>query len=312
MPVATRRSPLALAQAVEIQARLTRAAGLPDAEREAAFPILPLVSTGDVRLETRLNDIGGKGLFTKEIDEALLEGRAAFAVHSMKDVPAELPPGLSLAAFPEREDPRDLLLTKDGAARLEDLPKGAVIGTASLRRQAQALFARPDLGVALLRGNVDTRLGKLRDGDAHATFLARAGLKRLGRAEAAGEPLPVDIMIPAPGQGVIGVAIRSDDGQAAALAAQLDHAETRRAVTVERAFMKALDGSCRTPLAAHARMQPDGSMAFLGEVIAPDGSRRWRTEQTIAEGEDPAEAGRIHAEALRAEGGDALRAAVAA
>ncbi|MCR9266803.1 MAG: hydroxymethylbilane synthase, partial [Alphaproteobacteria bacterium] len=181
-PIATRRSPLALWQAREVQARLARACGLEGDDADAAFPILGLVSTGDKIQDRTLLEAGGKGLFTKEIDEAQLSGEAVYAVHSMKDVPTELPDGLILGAILEREDPRDMLLARGGETRLADLPEGVVVGTASLRRQAQLLHARPDITVVPLRGNVATRLGKLESGEVYATFLARAGLKSSARA----------------------------------------------------------------------------------------------------------------------------------
>jgi hydroxymethylbilane synthase len=307
-PIATRRSALALAQAHETQARLARASGENDPDR---FPILGLVSTGDRLLGGALSEVGGKGLFTKEIDAALMEARADFAVHSMKDVPTQLPEGMVIGAYLEREDPRDLLLTADGAIRLEDLPEGAVIGTASLRRQAQALHKRPDLKTRLIRGNVETRINKLKSGEVHATFLARAGLRRLDREEGRGEPLAVTSMLPAAGQGAIGVAVRADDKAALALCALLDHAPTRRAVEAERGFLDALDGSCRTPIAAHAVEEGD-ALRLVGEALSPDGRSCWRREALIAEGDDPTAAGHALGEAVRVEGGAALDAARAA
>ncbi|MFW5660811.1 MAG: hydroxymethylbilane synthase, partial [Oceanicaulis sp.] len=185
MAIATRTSPLAMAQSLDVQARLAEAAVV---DKEDGFPILGMKTTGDKITDRALLEAGGKGLFTKELETALLSGEARFAVHSMKDVPTRLPDGLEIAAILKREDPRDVLLTRDGVSRIEDLPHGAVLGTASIRRQAQALALRPDLKIVLLRGNVDTRLNKLRSGDVDATFLARAGLRRLGREEAEREP----------------------------------------------------------------------------------------------------------------------------
>ena len=311
MAIATRTSPLALAQTRDVQARLAAATGRPG---EVAFPVLGLQTTGDRITDRALLAAGGKGLFTQELEAALFAGRARFAVHSMKDVPVRLPDGLEIAAILEREDPRDVLLTRDGVSRIEDLPPGAVLGTASIRRQAQALALRPDLRVVLLRGNVDTRLAKLRDGAVDATFLARAGLKRLGRAEAASAPLDPESILPAPAQGCVGVEIRSDDAEARALLSRLDHSESHVCAWAERGFLAALDGSCRTPIAAYARL--DGLTLHLrGEALSPDGARRWRSEiRTVLSGLDPDAARDIgHALGLRvkADGGEALAQAVA-
>ena len=307
-PIATRRSPLALWQAREVQARLARACGLEGDDADAAFPILGLVSTGDKIQDRTLLEAGGKGLFTKEIDEAQLSGEAAYAVHSMKDVPTELPDGLILGAILEREDPRDMLLARGGETRLADLPEGVVVGTASLRRQAQLLHARPDITVVPLRGNVATRLGKLESGEVYATFLARAGLKRLQRPEAEREPLPFSDMLPAVAQGAIGVAARIDDSDARTRLTALEHVPTPIAITAERAFLKALDGSCRTPIAAHLNNE---SMDFTGEVLTPDGTQRWQKRLRI----DPAttsleqafDAGLQLGRAIRDEAGDRLK-----
>ena len=306
-PIATRRSPLALVQARDVQARLIAACGLDTEEGERLFPILGLVSTGDRIQDRTLLEAGGKGLFTKEIDEAQLAGEATFAVHSMKDVPTELPDGLALGAILEREDPRDMLLARGGETRLADLPEGVTIGTASLRRQAQLLHARPDLTVVPLRGNVDTRLGRLRDGEIYATFLARAGLNRLGRDEALREPLAMDEMLPAAAQAAVGVAVRTDDAEARAWLAPLNHAATELAIVAERAFLRKLDGSCRTPIAAHLNNE---SMDFIGEVLTPDGQNRWREqsriEMTTASLTDADTAGQTLGEAVRAAAGDQL------
>lgn len=310
-PIATRRSPLALVQAREVQARLIAACGLDAEEGERLFPILGLVSTGDRIQDRTLLDAGGKGLFTKEIDEAQLAGEATFAVHSMKDVPTELPDRLTLGAILEREDPRDMLLARGGETRLADLPENVVIGTASLRRQAQLLHARPDLTVEPLRGNVDTRLGKLREGDIYATFLARAGLNRLGRTEAEAAPLEADEMLPACAQGAIGVAVRTGDAEARAWLTPLNHEATALAITAERAFLKQLDGSCRTPIAGHLNNE---SMDFIGEVLTPDGRQRWRESTRIdmsnATLTDAAQAGRMLGQAVRDAAGDGLAEAL--
>ncbi|MHA6287754.1 hydroxymethylbilane synthase [Maricaulis sp. CAU 1757] len=307
MPIATRRSPLALAQAHDVQRRLGATCGLAGADAEAAFPVLALVSTGDRIQDRTLLEAGGKGLFTKEIDEAILKRRARFAVHSMKDVPTVIPPGLTLAAMLEREDPRDMLLARGGEKRLVDLPAGITVGTASLRRQAQVLLARPDLRVVPLRGNVDTRLGKLAEGEIYATFLARAGLNRLGRPEAASPPLDQHEMLPAAGQGAVGVAIACDDDEAAGYLSPLDHPRTHTAVCAERACLDSLDGSCRTPIAAHVNIE---SMDFTAEVLTPDGQIRWR-HQTRFDMDTmtmdmAVRLGRDLGEAIRREAGDRL------
>jgi len=311
LAIATRRSPLALVQARDVQAKLAAQCGLSGEEAERCFPILGLVSTGDRIQDRTLIEAGGKGLFTKEIDEAQLDGRAAFAVHSMKDVPTVLPDGIVLGALLEREDPRDMLIARDGETRLADLPEGVTIGTASLRRQAQLLHKRPDLTVVPLRGNVDTRLGKLADGGIHATFLARAGLNRLGRAEALRDPLEADEMLPAAAQGAVGVAIRDGDDEAASYAAGLHHRDTEIAVLAERAFLFELDGSCRTPIAAHVNKV---SMDFIGEVLTPDGQQCWRKQirfdMTHATPHSARQAGQDLGRAVRAAAGDGLAAAL--
>jgi len=305
LPLATRKSPLALAQAHLVRDALLAVFDSPPDD----FPVHGLVSTGDRLTDRRLIEAGGKGLFTKEIDEALLSGTAAIAVHSMKDVPTELPHGLVLAAILEREDPRDVLLTADGSAQLSDLPQGARLGTASLRRQAQALAIRPDLDVVTLRGNVDTRLGKVRSGEVDATFLARAGLKRLGRAEGGFAPCGLDTMLPAAGQAAIGLVIRADDADAARAVSPLNHLPSALALQAERAFLKALDGSCRTPLAAHAVLEGD-RLVIRGEALLPDGSERWQ-DQREGPMADAGDLGRELGEAIRRAGGDRLARVIA-
>ncbi len=312
MAIATRTSPLALAQSRMVQALLTQAAGEDDAEQ--AFPIMGMTTTGDKITDRALLAAGGKGLFTKELERALLAGEARFAVHSMKDVPTRLPDGLEIAAILPREDARDVLLTRDGTSRIEDLPQGAVLGTASIRRQAQALALRPDLKVVLLRGNVDTRLNKLKSGEVDATFLARAGLRRLGREEAGRDPIEISSMLPAPAQGCVGIEIRTDDEQARAALKALDHAESHVSAAAERGFLAALDGSCRTPIAAFATL--DGARLHLrGEALTPDGAHRWSEEvhATLPEVEPAvaAELGRELGAAVRRSGGDALERVIA-
>lgn len=308
LPIATRKSPLALVQARDVQSRLAAAHGIPAEDREEAFPILGLVSTGDRIQDRTLLEAGGKGLFTKEIDEAQLNRDATFAVHSMKDMPTRLPDGLRLGAILEREDPRDMLLARNGETRLADLPERVTIGTASLRRQAQLLFARPDLSVIPLRGNVETRLRKLSDGEVYATFLARAGLNRLGRPEAQNAPLEIHEMLPAAAQGAVGVTVRDDDAEAIELVQALNHRPTELAITAERGFLEKLDGSCRTPIAAHVNIE---SLDFIGEVLSPTGQIRWRDEHAISlTGLDTGAArtaGYELADAVRTQAGDKLK-----
>ena len=227
--------------------------------------------------DRRLADIGGKGLFAKEIHEALAGGRIDCAVHSLKDLETPLPPGVVLACVLPREDPRDALVMGDGGPRPDPavpfacLPPGSVIGTAAMRRQAQALHARPDLVVATLRGNVDTRLAKLAAGDCAATLLAHAGLVRLGLAVRATLVLDPDVFLPAAGQGIIGITVREDDEKLRAMLASVDDAAARTAANAERAVVAALDGSCRTPIGAYARMH-EGSLQLTGLIGRADGS----------------------------------------
>ncbi len=312
MAIASRTSPLALAQTTMVQALLAKAHGFDDAE--AAFPINGMKTTGDKITDRALLAAGGKGLFTKELETALLDGSARFAVHSMKDVPTRLPDGLEIAVILEREDPRDVLLTRGGISQVADLPECAVLGTASIRRQAQALAIRPDLKIELLRGNVDTRLDKMRSGEVDATFLARAGLRRLGRAEAEREPVDPSTMLPAPAQGCVGIEIRSDDDEARAALAPLDHIDSHVAAAAERGVLEALDGSCRTPIAAYAIV--DGSDIYLrGEAIAPDGKHRWAEDirATLPDATPAAAAalGRDLGTAIRKAGGAMLEQVIA-
>jgi hydroxymethylbilane synthase len=239
----------------------------------------PYTTTGDRILDRPLQDAGGKGLFTKELDRAQKAGEIDIAVHSLKDMTVRLPRHLFLAAHLPREDPRDCLVGPFSS--LQDLPDGAVIGSSSLRRRSQLLALRPDLKVVMFRGNVQTRLRKLAEGEAQATLLAAAGLKRLGMIEAAGAILPIEELLPAGGQGIIGVTLHVDapDWLKAACAAT-DDRPARLAATAERAFLKRLDGSCRTPIAAHFRLTADGAEMW-GEVLSDDGSRRWRAEGAL-------------------------------
>lgn len=269
LTIATRQSPLALVQAEEVKARLLAAhPGL-------AVELLPMTTSGDRFTDRPLAEIGGKGLFTKEIEEALLAGKADIAVHSVKDMETKLPPGLTLAATLPREDARDVLI---GAASIRALPQGSRIGTASLRRAAQILRLRPDLRIVPLRGNVHTRLRKIEAGEADATLLALAGLKRLGISPLPGVPLSTDEILPAVGQGAIGIECRANDTAALALLATINDAATFAAITAERALLAALDGSCRTPIAAHATVRGD-ALHLRAMLLSEDGRECWEGEK---------------------------------
>jgi len=261
--IGTRGSPLALAQAEEVKARLIAAD--PAFAAPGAIAIVVIKTTGDQVQDRPLAEIGGKGLFTKEIEDALLDHSIDLAVHSMKDVPTYLPDGLEIACLLPREDPRDVLISASGA-KLKDLPQGTVIGTASLRRQAQLKALRPDFVIVPLRGNVGTRLAKIARGDAAATLLALAGLKRLGKTEVITETLSVEEMLPAAAQGAIGIEIRSADQVTRAHLAALHGAATETCVAAERACLARLEGSCRTPIAIYAELE--GEMLRLRALIA--------------------------------------------
>jgi hydroxymethylbilane synthase len=273
-----RGSPLSVVQLEAIQAQLAASAGVGNALE--AFPITTFTTTGDRITDRKLIEAGGKGLFTKELDEALLDGRIDIAVHCLKDMPTKLPEGIIVAATPEREDPRDALITLEGLS-LEALPQGSVLGTASLRRQAQLLAARPDLTIVTLRGNVGTRLAKLESSEVAATCLARAGLSRLGKLGQAHTILDPQSMPPAAGQGALALCVNAENEAAVALVSALDHAPTRQAIAAERAFLEALDGSCRTAIGAWARVEND-RFRFVGEALTADGSKVWRRENEAA------------------------------
>ena len=263
--IGTRGSALALAQAHEVRARLMAAHGLP----ETAFEIVVIKTTGDMILDRPLAEVGGKGLFTKEIEEALFEKRIDLAVHSMKDMQTALPDGLTIGATLPREDVRDAFISLKHKS-FDSLPEGAVVGTSSLRRQAQIKRIRPDLQIVGFRGNVQTRLTKLRDEVAEATFLACAGLRRLGLADHITAAVPIESMLPAVAQGAIGIEIRIDDEDTAALIAPMNDETCALCVTAERAFLATLEGSCRTPIAGLARLE-GGTLTFKGETLSPDG-----------------------------------------
>jgi len=269
--IGTRGSPLALAQAHEVRNRLARAHAI-DAERIA---IKVIRTSGDAIQDRALSEAGGKGLFTKEIEEALLAGSIDLAVHSSKDVPTFLPDATWLSAFLPREDPRDAFISRT-ASSLQDLPAGATVGTASLRRQAMVLRLRPDLKVSVMRGNVETRLRKLDSGEADATLLALAGLKRLGLADKATRIFEIDEFLPAVGQGAIAIESRRDDDRTNALVKGIGNADAEVALTAERSFLALLDGSCRTPIGGHCRVQGE-RIHFSGLIISPDGREEYAT-----------------------------------
>jgi hydroxymethylbilane synthase len=267
--IGTRGSPLALAQAHETRDRLMAAHGLP----QESFEIVVLSTTGDRITDRPLSEIGGKGLFTAELESQLLSGELDLAVHSSKDMATRLPEGLEIMAYLPREDFRDAFVSSQ-ATTLLTLPHGAMVGTASLRRQALVRKLRPDLQVKIFRGLVDTRLRKLAEGDADATLLAYAGLKRLGKPEVATEVLDPAVFPPAPAQGAICVEARSDNTAIRALLAPINHADTFAAVSCERAFLEVLDGSCRTPIAGYALVDGD-TLRFSGMILTPDGQTHY-------------------------------------
>jgi hydroxymethylbilane synthase len=263
--IGTRGSPLALAQAHETRERLMAAHGL-DSD---AFAIITFTTTGDAIRDRPLSEIGGKGLFTKELEEALFAGTIDLAVHSMKDMPAKPPVGLDIAALLPREDPRDGFLSFSSKT-LGELQQGAILGSSSVRRTAQALRVRPDLNSVQFRGNVQTRLKKLQDGIAHATFLAVAGLNRLGLSDKITSIMSIDEMLPSVAQGAIGIQINVKDDATRRMLQPLNHQATFDAVMCERGFMAALDGSCRTPIAGHAIID-NGRLKFRGQALTLDG-----------------------------------------
>ncbi|MBL8844889.1 MAG: hydroxymethylbilane synthase [Hyphomicrobium zavarzinii] len=269
--IGTRGSPLALAQAHEVRGRLMSAHRLP----EDAFEIRTYKTTGDIIVDRPLAEFGGKGLFTKELQEALLSDEIDFAVHSMKDMQTQLPDGLGIAAVLPREDVRDAFLSLKYAS-LDALPQGAVVGTSSLRRQAQVQRVRPDLKVVAFRGNVQTRLRKLAEGVADATLLACAGLKRLGLADRITSEIPVDHILPAVAQGAIAIEMRSDNAEIGQILAPLNDETTAIRVTAERAFLRRLEGSCRTPIAGLAELRGD-RLSFRGMTFSLDGSECFST-----------------------------------
>jgi len=297
LKIGTRGSPLALAQAHETRSRLMAAFGL----EQDAFEIVVIKTTGDRVQDRPLKEIGGKGLFTKEIEEDLLSGAIDIAVHSMKDMPVEQPAGLTLDCYLPREDVRDAFVSLSFSS-IADLPEGATVGSSSLRRKAQLLNRRPDLDVVEFRGNVQTRLRKLGEGVAQATFLAAAGLNRLNMADVPQTPISVEEMLPAVAQGAIGIERRVADGRVREMLAAIHHTETGQRLAAERAFLAALDGSCETPIAGLAEL--DGqTLRLRGEILRTDGSEALTDEATGAI-EDGAEMGRAMAEGLLARAGE--------
>ena len=287
--IGTRGSPLALAQARQVATRLGAAHGLSPEQCELVI----IKTTGDKITDRPLIEAGGKGLFTKELEEALFAGDIDLAVHSMKDMPAILPQGLAISAILKREDPRDAFVSITYAS-FDELPSGAVVGTSSPRRQAQALRLRPDLRIVPFRGNVETRLRKLEEGVADATFLACAGLNRLGLSQHITAAMSTEVMLPAVAQGAIGIEIRADDDATVRLVAPLNDAATALCVTAERAYLAHLEGSCRTPIAGLAELS-GGSLHIRGEILTPNGlqahsaSRRGNAQEAIRLGEQTAE-----------------------
>ncbi|PTV53633.1 hydroxymethylbilane synthase [Acinetobacter seifertii] len=272
LKIATRQSPLALWQAEHIRARLQ------ELHPDLTVELVKFVTQGDKILDTPLAKIGGKGLFVKELEAALLDGRADLAVHSMKDVPMALPEGLTLAVICEREDPLDAFVSNT-FEKFADLPQGARVGTSSLRRKSQILKQRPDLQIIDLRGNVGTRLGKLDDGQYDAIILASAGLKRLGLENRIRHTIEPNVSLPAVGQGALGLECRADDQDVLALIQPLLHIETDVCVRAERAFNAYLEGGCQVPIAGYATLQ-DGKIHIEGRVGSPDGQTLLRAEMT--------------------------------
>ncbi|WP_159965365.1 hydroxymethylbilane synthase [Profundibacterium mesophilum] len=297
LKIGTRGSPLALAQATETRKRLADAFRLPS----EAFTIVVIKTTGDRIIDRPLKEIGGKGLFTREIEEAMLAGEIDIAVHSMKDMPVAQPGGLVLDTYLPREDPRDAFISLTGGS-LAELPEGTVVGTSSLRRKSQLLHRRPDLKVVEFRGNVQTRLRKLEDGVAQATFLAMAGLNRLGADEVPRRAIPDTEMLPAVAQGAIGIERRADDMRAGEMLEAIHDDATGVLLAAERAFLAALDGSCETPIAGLASVA-DGRMVLRGEILRTDGSE-CLSDRSEGAPEDGAEMGRVMAEGLLARAGE--------
>jgi len=305
--IATRGSKLALIQAQAVKDRLAAALGW-GSEADAMCRIVPIKTTGDRIHDRTLVEEGGKGLFAKEIEEALLAGDVDLAVHSAKDMPSVLPRGLGLAATIERGDPRDVFIARDGTP-FASLKPGARLGTSSVRRRAQALRARRDLSLVVLRGNVDTRLARLAAGEVDAVLLAKAGTDRLGLVPEGAEILAPETWLPALCQGAIGIELKEDDARMREIVRAIDHRETSIAIACERAFLGALDGSCRTPVAGLARVRGE-RLEFHGEALTLDGREAWQARGDVALGKDPIQAaitlGTFAGRDVRARAGDKL------
>jgi hydroxymethylbilane synthase len=278
--IGARGSPLSLAQTRQLRAQLGRSLGIADSDLDELLPIVVITTTGDRIQDRPLSEAGGKGLFTKELDEALLDGRIDCAIHSLKDVPTQLPDGIILLAGPKREDRRDALVSV-GGLRLQDIRENGVIGTASLRRSTQLLSVRPDLKIVMLRGNVGTRLEKLRAGGIDATLLAAAGLMRLGLSDVPHVLLDPVVMPPAIGQGALAITARVGDATIAQAFSKIADGPTAIETSAERAFLSALDGSCRTAIGAYALHSSSHSLDFIGEALSEDGQIKWRRSGSI-------------------------------
>ncbi len=302
--VGTRQSALAMTQTGQTVDRLKEAAA--SAGMDVAFELKPIVTRGDRILDVTLSKVGGKGLFVKEIEQALLDKEIDFAVHSMKDMPFELPDGLVVGAVPQREDPRDCLIGRT-VRTLDELPQGARVGTSSLRRGAQLQAARPDLSIESIRGNIDTRLRKLEEEGLDAILLAAAGLHRMGWKDRITSYLPVEVCLPAVGQGALAIECRADDSDALALLGLLNDPATARAVAAERRLLGMLNGGCQVPIGAYAAEGTDGALTLTGMVASPDGKRILKAS---ASGDEPEPLGEQVARELLAQGADAILAEV--
>jgi hydroxymethylbilane synthase len=302
--IGTRQSALALTQSGQVVELLREAARRTGVEAE--FELKKIVTKGDRILDVSLSKVGGKGLFVKEIEHALLEEEIDLAVHSMKDMPAELPEGLVIGGVPPREDPRDCLITRSGGG-FEALPNGARVGTSSLRRACQLKAARPNLVIEVLRGNIDSRLRRLETGEMDAVILAAAGLHRMDWADRVSEYLEPELCLPAVGQGALAIECRSGDKFILELLAAVTHEETRRAVAAERSFLDTLQGGCQVPIGAYAAFLPDGQLSLTGMVGEPDGSVLLKDTLT---GHDPEAMGSRLAGTLISRGADRILAKV--
>lgn len=299
--IGTRGSKLALAQSEWVKARIEQR------HPDVRVSLVKITTRGDKILDSPLSKVGGKGLFVKEIEEALLRREVDLAVHSMKDVPAQLQDGLDIGIFPEREDPRDAFVSATYRV-LSELPEGALVGTGSLRRSAQLLHLRPDLRIVALRGNVDTRLRKLREQELGAVILAAAGLRRLGLEKRISQILPSEMILPAIGQGALGLELRRDDERVRERIHFLNHRQTEITLRAERAFLTRLEGGCQVPIGGHGRLE-DGRMVLEGLVAELDGSRIIR-DRIVGDPERPEEIGNALAEKLLGAGADRILAGV--